>query len=282
MEGAGFLVIPFDSVRAELAVAAGEDETAITYALHGLSLYPPPLNAEALLPLAVRALANLAQASRDRGADPAPELARLRELRTQYPEIVTEPGANAKFLPPWRRAMQALADAETARCRQDPDEASSWQAAADACRDAEVSWDEAYCRLREAQSAIRDRKTRAQGAAALRRAYAIATDLDARPLLAELDLLARNAHVPTVTVADPPPAETIPGLTTREREILAHVVAGRTYREIAAALVLSEKTVSTHISNMLRKTGTGSRIELAQLASRHTSELRTRVSGPRT
>jgi DNA-binding NarL/FixJ family response regulator len=46
-------------------------------------------------------------------------------------------------------------------------------------------------------------------------------------------------------------------------------VAGRTYREIARALVLSEKTVSAHISNMLRKTGTASRTELAQLAHRH-------------
>ena len=55
-------------------------------------------------------------------------------------------------------------------------------------------------------------------------------------------------------------------------------VAGRTvsaaaYRlgEIARTLVLSEKTVSVHISNMLRKTGTASRVELAQLAHRRTA-----------
>ncbi|WP_275410974.1 LuxR C-terminal-related transcriptional regulator [Paractinoplanes rishiriensis] len=37
------------------------------------------------------------------------------------------------------------------------------------------------------------------------------------------------------------------------------------------ALVLSEKTVSVHISNMLRKTGTTGRVELAQLAHSFTA-----------
>ena len=60
-------------------------------------------------------------------------------------------------------------------------------------------------------------------------------------------------------------------LTPREREILAHIVAGRTYAEIARALVVSEKTVSVHVSNMLRKTGTVNRVELAQLTRRLTS-----------
>ena len=60
------------------------------------------------------------------------------------------------------------------------------------------------------------------------------------------------------------------GPTPREREVLAHVVAGRTYAEIAAALFLSEKTVSSHISNMLRKTGTANRVELAAWAGRRT------------
>ncbi len=57
-------------------------------------------------------------------------------------------------------------------------------------------------------------------------------------------------------------------LTRREREVLEHVVAGRTYAEIAGALFLSEKTVSSHISNILRKTGTANRVELASWARR--------------
>lgn len=58
----------------------------------------------------------------------------------------------------------------------------------------------------------------------------------------------------------------IAGLTPREEEILRHLVTGRTYAEIAGALFLSEKTVSSHISNMLRKTGAANRVELAQFA----------------
>jgi DNA-binding NarL/FixJ family response regulator len=54
--------------------------------------------------------------------------------------------------------------------------------------------------------------------------------------------------------------------------VLAYVVAGRTYGEIARELVISEKTMSAHISNLLRKTGTSSRVELAQLAGRLTSQ----------
>jgi len=58
------------------------------------------------------------------------------------------------------------------------------------------------------------------------------------------------------------------GLTAREREVLGHLVAGRSYAEIARALVISEKTVGVHVSNLLRKTGTSSRVEVASWARR--------------
>ena len=58
------------------------------------------------------------------------------------------------------------------------------------------------------------------------------------------------------------------GLTARENEVLAHLVANRTNAEIAEALFISEKTVSVHVSNLLRKTDTGSRREVAALARR--------------
>jgi len=44
--------------------------------------------------------------------------------------------------------------------------------------------------------------------------------------------------------------------------------AGSTHAEIANTLVISEKTVSSHVSNLLRKTHTTSRVELARLAQR--------------
>ena len=57
-------------------------------------------------------------------------------------------------------------------------------------------------------------------------------------------------------------------LTSREREVLAHVIAGRSNGEIAKALFISEKTVSTHVSNILRKSGTSTRVEAAAWANR--------------
>ena len=43
-------------------------------------------------------------------------------------------------------------------------------------------------------------------------------------------------------------------------------------RRSADELFISDKTVSTHVSNLLKKTGTTSRIELAALASRNNGE----------
>ena len=50
--------------------------------------------------------------------------------------------------------------------------------------------------------------------------------------------------------------------------MLAQLVANRTNAEIAASLFISKKTVSVHVSNLLRKTETGSRREVAALARR--------------
>jgi DNA-binding CsgD family transcriptional regulator len=269
-EQSGFLAFDFDAVRAELAVVAGDTEHAVTVAVAGLSQEAPPLGAERLLPLAARALADRAVAARDRGEGASGAVARLDDLRRAYPEVVTEPLAQDRWFRRYLRAMQELADSETARGRAEHDESARWQQAAAVAHEAGLAWDEAYCRWREAEAALRDRGTRAEGIAALREAHRLATDLQAVPILTQVEALARGNRVPlTEPVADPADGgTTIPGLTGREREILAHLVAGRTYAEIARALVLSEKTVSVHVSNMLRKTGTASRAELAQLANR--------------
>ncbi|MCY1145558.1 LuxR C-terminal-related transcriptional regulator [Actinoplanes sp. Pm04-4] len=265
---ADFSPFPFDAVNAELAVSRGDTERALACSFHGLALHPPPLDAERLLPLAARALADRVQADRDQGEDPSAELERMRDLRQRYPRVaVVEPNLS-KFNARWLAAMQCWADAETARARRDPAELTCWHAAAEACDEAVLPWDEAYCRWREAQAALRGRAGRRQGTTALRRAHELATDLQAAPLLADVDLLARNAHITFEAVVVDSAGDAIPGLTPREREVLVHLVSGRTYSEIARALVLSEKTVGVHVSNMLRKTGTTGRAELAELARR--------------
>ena len=57
-------------------------------------------------------------------------------------------------------------------------------------------------------------------------------------------------------------------LTSRELEVLRLVGAGKANKEIAADLVISERTARTHVSNVLRKIGVSSRTQAAVLAVR--------------
>jgi DNA-binding CsgD family transcriptional regulator len=59
------------------------------------------------------------------------------------------------------------------------------------------------------------------------------------------------------------------GLSDREQEVLACLAAGRSNREIAEALVISEKTVARHISNIFTKLAVGSRTAAAAWGHRH-------------
>ena len=56
-----------------------------------------------------------------------------------------------------------------------------------------------------------------------------------------------------------PAAEEAPTLSAREREVLVHVAAGRTNRETAAQLVISQHTVARHLENIFAKLGVTSR-----------------------
>jgi DNA-binding NarL/FixJ family response regulator len=65
------------------------------------------------------------------------------------------------------------------------------------------------------------------------------------------------------------PAEQPEGLTPREAEVLAHIAAGESNAEIAAALFVSEATVKTHINHIFSKTGLRDRAQLVGYAFRH-------------
>jgi DNA-binding CsgD family transcriptional regulator len=83
--------------------------------------------------------------------------------------------------------------------------------------------------------ALGDEETAALEAAAARRVF---EDLGAAPALAELDRL------------DGQPPH---GLSPREIEVLRHLASGRTNREIADELGISERTVDRHVSNLYTK-----------------------------
>ncbi|MET9885653.1 response regulator transcription factor [Streptomyces sp. NPDC006430] len=60
-----------------------------------------------------------------------------------------------------------------------------------------------------------------------------------------------------------------PGLTAREREILALVGEGLTNREIGTRLYLAEKTVKNNVSRLLAKLGVERRVQAAVLAAQY-------------
>ena len=111
-----------------------------------------------------------------------------------------------------------------------------------------------------------------------REARAIAPALGARPLLAVVEALAARARLVARrrrTAADAgggrrsaaAPADPF-GLTARERDVLPLLVQGRTNRQIAETLFISESTAGVHVSNILGKLGATSRTEAATIAVR--------------
>jgi DNA-binding NarL/FixJ family response regulator len=65
-----------------------------------------------------------------------------------------------------------------------------------------------------------------------------------------------------------PAVRGIGALTGREREVLGQIAQGRSNREIARLLQVSEKTVKTHVSSVLAKLGVQDRTQAALLAVR--------------
>lgn len=65
------------------------------------------------------------------------------------------------------------------------------------------------------------------------------------------------------------PAVRPDGLTAREVEVLALVASGLTNRQVARELVLADKTVARHLSNIFSKLGLASRTAAAAYAYEH-------------
>jgi DNA-binding NarL/FixJ family response regulator len=143
--------------------------------------------------------------------------------------------------------------------------------------DARLAWaalaqpqQEAYALLLAARAASAA-GNREGAAARLGRAADLAGRLGARPLLEQIGSLARRARVDVPALPGPrghvEPGGAAPfGLTERELEVLRLVAAGRGNRDIAAELVISPKTASVHVSNILGKLGVSSRGEAAAMA----------------
>jgi DNA-binding CsgD family transcriptional regulator len=150
---------------------------------------------------------------------------------------------------PMTRAFVQTARAEAKR------DTDSWREAAGA-------WDALPCpvragwaRLREAEALLAGGAPRAEAAAPLRAAAEAARDTGAHRLLRAAGAFAARAGLGERS------SDAL--LTAREREVLLHVAAGRTNRQIAEALYISPRTAGVHVSRILAKLGASTRGEAA-------------------
>lgn len=116
---------------------------------------------------------------------------------------------------------------------------------------------------RQLARALAETGDREGAARELRRAHDVFARLGARlELEGTREQLRELGARPPALVA----AKGVEGLTGRELEIVRLVVARRSNKEIGAALGISPRTVSTHLSNVFEKLGVTSRGELADFA----------------
>lgn len=142
------------------------------------------------------------------------------------------------------------------------DSAGEWSSIADSWRALDRPWDAAQARVWQAECALRD-GDREHGHDALAEAHSLAVRLGAEPLRRRCEATARRGRVLGIGRAAPANV-----LTARETEVLALVERGCSNKEIAATLVISAKTVSVHMSNILAKLGAANRTEAVARARR--------------
>ncbi len=165
---------------------------------------------------------------------------------------------------PSRRVVAAAVVAEAEHSRiSGRNEPAVWHAAVEATAQLHSPYEEARVRLRLAVALAAD-GDRDGARQELAQAEALARPLGAAPLLEQIDLVAHRANLerPATRAARREVGE----LTARERDVLRLLVAGRTNRQIATTLFISEKTASVHVSRILAKLGVGTRGEASAAA----------------
>ncbi|MBV9681803.1 MAG: response regulator transcription factor [Solirubrobacterales bacterium] len=172
-------------------------------------------------------------------------------------------------VPPGVRASRAVCAAHASRIGGAGD-AALWADARRLWETCQDPYHAAYARWREAEALLASGGDRADAEALVRDAHAVVEELDARPLRAELEALARRARI---DLGQRQPPETAPNtalerleLTPRELEVLPLLAGGLTNREIATELFISNKTASVHVSRILTKLSVPNRAAAAAAA----------------
>ena len=217
-------------IAAEVAIAQGRHEEARAAVREGLERLTDDW----------RVIAALVAAGVAAGEEPAELLDRLDDLG---------PAADV----PLARAFTLTAHAE-AQSAPEP-----WRAAAETWEALPVPYRAGRARLREAEALLDAGAGREEATGPLRAAAEAARSIGAHGLLREVEALAARARIDVDAPEESPGA----GLTPREAEVLVHLAAGRTNRQIAEALYISPRTAGVHVSRILAKLGATTRGEAA-------------------
>jgi DNA-binding CsgD family transcriptional regulator len=273
---------PVQASLAELALWQGRpDDAALTTttAIRQID-FTPEIKIGELYALGLRANADAAELARVRrspdrvaAAVEAGELV-LDAIRRRHEETV----ASSPAFEPLSETWLLLCEAEATRLHRRADPAA-WVASSQAWERLGRPYHVAYGRWREAEARLAARGDRELAESAVRVAHAIASRLGAEPLKREIAALAARARLTLEPDAPAAPDERRQaaagsdeaasfGLTTREREVLALVALGRTNRQIADELFISENTAGVHVSNILGKLSVTGRGEAAAVAYR--------------
>ncbi len=255
---------------AEHALWQGDLEQALTEARAAIDVtfedpwgYHPSVIRPAAI--AISARADRAIQARAAGDDESANaaLAAAAELLRIAREGAAFPKRPKFVLGPEGRGWLARAEAEYGRAGGENDP-RAWQAVLDGFGPAYV-YEIARTQWRLAE-ALAEAGRRDDAAEQWHLAARTADELHARPLRRALDDLARRARIGTAEQrAD---GAVLAALTSREREVLRLIAAGRSNREIASVLFIAPKTASVHVSNILGKLGAASRTEAAAIAHR--------------
>jgi DNA-binding CsgD family transcriptional regulator len=174
-------------------------------------------------------------------------------------------------------AVTATADGQRSRLFEAPDP-TTWHKAAKEWHRLRRPYREAMARFRAAEAMLARRDLhgkRQQAAQELDTARRTAERLGAAPLLDQIGELAKIARIQLDDAAGEHHQHTIaeqaaiqPPLTDRERQVLALLTDGKTNRQIGAALYMSPKTASVHVTHILEKLGVQTRVQAAAAAVR--------------